>query len=189
MKTINFKWLAIILAMFVLVTDCKKDKEEVSKFVGNFVISNAELDKAFTVPTNESGDFTIQAGTNLTQAIQAALLSAVSCSSPDKSYVELREDNSMYFSCEGSNPLNAGTWDEVSATSLKLNMNSTAVPPIGFVLMVTDIVEEATGLSGMTKVPLTKTMVAGMIAPLQLTLKSSAPEMFLVEISIEFEEK
>jgi len=55
--------------------------------------------------------------------------------------------------------------------------------------MVTDIVEEATGLSGMTKVPLTKTMVAGMIAPLQLTLKSSAPEMFLVEISIEFEEK
>jgi hypothetical protein len=189
MRTINLKWLAIILAMFVSVTDCKKDKEEVSKFVGNFVISNAELDKAFTVPTNESEDFTIQAGTNLTQVIQAALLSAVSCSSPDKSYVELRKDNSMYFSCEGSNPLNAGTWDEVSATSLKLNMNSTAVPPIGFVLMVTDIVEEATGLSGMTKVPLTKTMVAGMIAPLQLTLKSSAPEMFLVEISIEFEEK
>jgi hypothetical protein len=101
----------------------------------------------------------------------------------------MREDNSLYLSCEGSSPLNAGTWEEVSATSLKLNMNSTAIPPIGFVLTVTDIVEDANGLTGITSVPLTKAMIAGMIASMQLTLTSSAPELFIVKISIEFMEK
>ena len=189
MKTMNLKWLAIILALVLSVTDCKKDKEEVSKFVGNYVISNAELDEAFTVPTNEAGNISIPAGTILTQAIQTALLSAVSCSSPDKSYVEIREDKSLYLSCELSSPLNAGTWEEMSATSLKLNMNSTAVPPIGFVLTVTDIVESANGLTGMTSVPLTKTMIAQLIAPMQLTLTASALDMYIAKISLEFLEK
>jgi hypothetical protein len=189
MKTMNFKWLVMILAFFVLFTDCKDEEKEVSKFIGDFVISKAELAGALTVPTNEAGNISIPAGTDITQAIQTALLSAVSCTSPDKSYVELREDNSLYLSCEGSNPLNAGTWEEVSATSLKLNMNSTAIPPVGFVLTVTDIVEDANGLTGITSVPLTKAMIAGMIASMQLTLTSSAPELFIINISIEFMEK
>jgi hypothetical protein len=189
MKTMNLKLLAIILALFVSVTGCKKDKEEVSKFVGNYVISDAELNEALTVPTNESGNLAIPAGTNLKLAIQTALLSAVSCSSPDKSYVELREDKSLYLSCEGSSPLNAGTWEEMSATSLKLNMNSTAVPPIGFVLTVTEVVEITNGLAGITNVPLTKAMVAQMIAPMQKTLTDAAQEMYIVKISLEFLKK
>jgi len=190
MKTLNFKWLAIILALFVLITDCKKkDEKEVSKFVGDFVISKAVLTEALTVPTVEMGNVPVPVGTDITQAIQMALLSAVNCSSADKSYVELREDNSIYLSCEGLDPLNAGTWEEVSATALKLNLNSTAIPPTGFVLSVTDIVEDASGLTGIASVPLPKAMIAGIIASLQLTLSPTAPEVFIVKISIEFTKK
>ena len=189
MKTLRFKPLAILLTFLVMMTGCNKDDKEVSKFVGNFVISSAVLDEALTVPTNEQGNVSIPAGTNITVAIQTALLSAVSCSSPDKSFVELREDKSLYLSCEGSSPLNAGTWEEVSATSLKLNMNATAIPPVGFVLTVTEIVEDSNGLTGVASVPLPKVMVAGIISSMQLTLTAAAPEMFIVKISIEFSEK
>jgi hypothetical protein len=75
----------------------------------------------------------------------------------------------------------------VSETSLKLNLNSTAVPPVGFVLTVTDIVEDATGLTGMTIVPLPKEIIAGMITPLNLS--PSAQALFMLKISIEFMEK
>ena len=189
MKTLNFKGLLIIISLCILTTDCKDGEKEVSKFIGDFVISKAGLTEALIVPTVEAGNITINVGTDITQAIQSALLSAVNCSSADKSYVELREDNSLYLSCEGLNPLNAGTWEEVSPTSLKLNMNSTAIPPNGFVLTVTDIVEDASGLTGITSVPLPKAMIAGILAPMQLTLDPSAPDFFIIKISIEFKEK
>jgi hypothetical protein len=189
MKTSNFKWLAAIFALVVLIPNCKDDdKKNVSEFIGNFVINHAELSEALTVPTVENGDIPLAAGTDITQLIQTALLSAVNCSSADKSYVELREDYSLYLSCEGSNPLNAGTWEEVSATSLKLNMNSAAIPssPTGFVLTVTDIVNDQAGLTGTTSVPLPKAMISGMIAPMQLTLSPAAPAIFFAKFSVEF---
>ncbi|MBW6501327.1 MAG: hypothetical protein K0B05_08040 [Bacteroidales bacterium] len=189
MKNLILKLMVITLALSVTLTGCKKkDDPEVSKFVGNFVISKAELAEALTVPTVEMGNITVPISTNITVAIQTALLGAVTCSSPDKSYVELREDFSMYLSCEGADALNAGTWEEVSATSVKLNLNSTAIPssPTGFVLTVTDVVEISGGLSGVTSVPLPKEMISNMIAPMTLTLSPTAPDIFIAVFSIEF---
>jgi len=192
MKTLNLKWLATILALFILFTGCKeKDEKIVSIFVGDFVINKAQLAEALTVPTVELGNIPIPANTDITQVVQTALLSAVNCTPPVKSYVELREDNSLYLSCEGLNPLNAGTWDEVSATSITLNMNHAAIPssPTGFALTVTDIVKVTSKLTGITSVPLPKAMIAVMIAPLQLTLSPSAPDVFIAKFSIEFIEQ
>lgn len=192
MKTSHFKWLAAIIALVLLIPDCKKDNDNnTSEFIGSYVINSAELTESLVVPTVEAGNVPLPVGTNITQLIQAALLSAVNCSSADKSYVELREDFSLYLSCEGLNPLNAGTWEEVSATSLKLNMNSAAIPssPTGFVLTVTDITTDQTGLTGTTSVPLTKAMVASIIASMQLTLSPSAPEIFLAKFYVEFIKK
>ncbi len=189
MKTLILKLMVITFALSVTLTGCKKkDDPEVSKFVGNFVISKAELAEALTVPTVEVGNVPVPVGTNITVAIQTALLGAVNCSSADKSYVELREDFSMYLSCEGANELNAGTWEEVSATLVKLNLNSTAIPssPTGFVLTVTNVVEISGGLTGLTSVPLPKEMISAMIAPLQLTLSPTAPDVFIAVFSIEF---
>lgn len=192
MKTSNFKWLAALFALFVLIPGCKDDNgNDVSEFIGNYIISSAELAEALTVPTVEMGNLPVPIGTNITQVIQTALLSAVNCTSADKSYVELREDFSLYLSCEGLNPLNAGTWEEVSATSIKLNMNNAAIPssPTGFVLTVTDIVKDQAGLTGTTSVPLPKAMISAMIAPMQLTLSPAAPEIFIAKFSVEFIKK
>ena len=190
MKSMNFMWSAIIITSFLSIAGCNNDDDKnVSDFVGNFVISKAELAAALVVPIVEGDDVTFPVGTNITQAIQTALLSAVSCSSASKSYVELRENFSMYFSCEGLNPLNTGTWEELSATSLKLNMNSTAIPPVGFVLTVTDIVKDAIGLTGIATVPLPKLMISNMVAAMQLTIDPSAPAIFMVDILIQFTKK
>ncbi|MDP4222987.1 MAG: hypothetical protein Q8868_06705 [Bacteroidota bacterium] len=188
MKTLIINRLAVMLALIMLIPGCKKNKNEVSPFVGNYVIANAELSQAINVPTVEAGTVPIPVGTNITPLIQQALLSAVTCSSPDKSYVELRNDFSLYISCEGANPLNGGTWQELSNTSILLNLNSTAVPssPIGLSLTVTAIVKDASKLTGTTSVPLPKAMVAGLLTAMHLTLSPSAPDIFLATFSIEF---
>jgi len=189
MKNLNLTLLVIFFALAASVHSCKNDDDdEVSQYVGNYVIIEAQLSQSLVVPVS-TGNFTLPSGTNITQIIQQALLSAVSCTSVTKSYIELRENFSMYMSCEGQNELNAGTWEEVSATSIKLNMNSTAIPssPTGIVLTVTDIVKDASGLTGITSVPLPKAMIANIIAPLQL--HASALEAYIVTFSIEFTEK
>ena len=187
MKFISLKKMAIMLAMFVLITNCKDEEQKgISEYAGDYAITNAELAEALTVPTNEQGNFAIPVGTDITELIKEALLSAVSCSDPDTSWVELREDYSMYLSCEGANPLNAGTWEEVSATSIKLNLNNAAVPsaPSGVALTVTNLVVDGNTLTGATNVPLPKAMISSMISP--LTLTTSAPIIFNVKFTIEF---
>jgi hypothetical protein len=193
MKNLKLKYLLVLVVSLALFAGCDKDDEDQgSAFVGNFVISKAMLAETLTIPIvpfNGMSSITAPIGQDITQAIQNALLSQVTCSSADKSWVELREDNSMYMSCEGANALNAGTWEEVSATELKLNMNSAAIPssPSGFVLNVTNIVQSNNTMTGKTSVPLPKEMVAGMIAP--LTLAPSSPPVYLVTFTIEFVKK
>ena len=190
MRFLKFKILVVLIASLALVTGCDKDtEEEVSPFIGNFSINKAMLAEKLSIPTNGMGTIDVPIGTDITAPIQNALLSSVSCTSADKSWDELREDMSMYMSCQGSNALNAGTWEEVSATELKLNMNSAAIPtsPTGFVLNVTNITQSATGMTGKTTVPLPKAMVAVLVAP--LTLAATAPEVFMVSFSLEFVKK
>jgi hypothetical protein len=190
MKILKFNSLVILVATSAWITGCNKDSgEEVSEFVGNYVISKAETAEALTLETVEMGTLSINIGQDITESIQTALLSAVNCSSASKSYVELRKNYSMYMSCEGQNELNAGTWEEVDKTTLKLNMNSAAIPtsPTGIVLTVTDIVINSTGLKGTTSVPLPKEMIAGMIDP--LTLDPSTADVVNVTFNLYFIKK
>lgn len=188
MKKIIIRSLIILVVMTAIIASCKKDKSSVPFFTGNYVINSAQLTEALVVPTNELGNVPVPAGTDITQLIQTALLSAVSCTSAADTYVELRKDYSMYLSCKGANPFNAGTWEEVSSSALTLNLNSTAIPtsPTGFVLAVTGIVTNQNNLTGTTSVPLPKDMIAAMIAPLQMTLSSSAPDVFMIKFSVVF---
>jgi hypothetical protein len=193
MKLRNLKLLSVLLISFVFVASCGKDEEKASLFVGDYVITEALVAETFTIPVTGIGNFPVPVGTPVTAAIQTALLSAVSCSSPDKTYVELREDFSLYMSCEGANPLNAGTWTEVSSTELRLNLNSTAIPsaPTGIALTVTDVEKSSGILTGLTSVPLPKAMIAGLLTAINpaLTLDASAPDIFLVKFSLKFTEK
>lgn len=187
MKKFSLKYLFLLLFSFVIITGCSKDDdngEEVSTFVGDYIISNASVSEEFDISINGPLgpiDYTVPAETNITSAIQESLLSQIECDSPENSYVELREDNSMYMSCAGENELNAGTWQVVSATELKLNMNAAAIPasPIGISLTLTDIVVVGSNMSGLTTVPLPPDMVEALL-PDGITL---APGNLFIEVS------
>ncbi len=190
MKHLKLNFLFALIASLVIIAGCKDENEEPeSDFIGNFVIKKASVSESLNITTNELGAFQLPAGTDITPAIQTALLSQASCSSPDKSWIELRKDKTMYMSCEGTNAINAGTWEELSETQLKLNMNNTVIPssPTGLTLTVTDIVKSASGLTGKTTVPLPKAMVEALITP--LTLDASTPIAVPVSFSIEFSKK
>jgi len=189
MKPTKFTLLIALLLSIMLFNNCGEDEEAGSQFTGNYVITEALVSESFNIPVTGIGNFPVPVNFAVTQAIQTALLSAVTCTSADKSYIELREDFSLFLSCEGANPLNGGTWAEVSATELQLNLNSTAVPssPTGISLTVTDVVKSGTILTGKTSVPLPKAFIASFISP--LTLDASAPAIFLVKISLKFTQK
>lgn len=199
MKILKFSFFAVFVMALSLFNSCDNDDDvQVSPFVGNYIITEAKiLAISPAINTNEMGPLPVPPGTDITAAIQASLLSQVNCSSADKSWVELRENKSMYMSCEGSNELNAGTWEEVSATELKLNMNSAAIPssPTGFALNVTDITVAGSKMSGKTSVPLPKEMIAALVAQMgagfgvTLTLSNNNPDIFMVNFSIVFEKK
>lgn len=191
MKILKYKYFLAFIVSIAIITGCKDDPpEEVSSFVGNFVISHAEVATTTLLMTVEGPQIPVPAGTDITTAIQNALLSSVDCSSADKSYVELREDNSIYMSCEGQNEINAGTWEEVSATELKLNLNHTAIPgsPTGMVLSVTEIVKNATGWTGKTSVPMPKEMFAPILLGFGFTI-ADTPATYLITFSLDFIEK
>jgi len=193
MKFLRFSLFAALIFSTTLFSGCgEEDPATVSPFTGNYVISKATLAEALVIPIvpfNGMDAITVPVGYDITTAIQSSLLSQVSCSSADKSWVELREDKSIYMSCEGANELNAGTWEEVSSTELNLNMNHAAIPSSesGFLLTVTNIVQTDNTMSGKTSVPLPKEMIAGMIAP--LTLAASAPSVIMVTFTLDFVEK
>ena len=189
MKIMNFKLLMILLISLGFSASCGKDEKKVSLFVGDYVITEAKVAEPFDIPLTDFV-FTVQVGTPITAVIQDALLSAVSCSSPDKSYVELREDFSLFMSCEGADPLRAGTWEELSSTKLLLNLNDKVVPS-AIALTVSDVVKSGGILTGNTSVPLPKAMIGAMLAAFDpdLTLDPSAPAVFVVKFSIKFTQK
>ena len=187
----NFKLLTILFISLGFIAGCGEDKVKVSLFVGDYVITEALVAEEFTIPVNVPGaglvNIPVPVGTDITAAIQALLLKAVLPCTADKSYVELREDFSIWLSCEGANPKDAGTWSEVSVTELMLNLNPTAVPPIGIALPVTEVVKSGTILTGNATVPFPKAFIAAIIAP--LTLEASALPIYNVKISLKFTQK
>ncbi len=167
MKTTSFKLIAFLLIVAIFAGGCGDDDDPQdipSVFIGDYVITKAKTTEAITLTTNEIGEIPIPAETDITEMIHAALLSQVTCT-PEKTFIELRADNSMYFSCDGADALNAGTWEEVSATELKLNMNSTALPtsPSGATLTISNIVMAGNIMSGTTSVLLPKDMLQGIL--------------------------
>ncbi len=194
MKTSKFFYLTLSLVSLMILSACSDDPEEVaSQLIGDYVITEAILTESLTITTNEIGPFEIPVDTDITQMIQQALLGAVECT-PEKSLIELREDNSLFISCKDSDAeLDAGTWEEVSETVIKLNLNSTAVPisPTGIVLTVSDVVIDGDVLSGITTVPLPKEMLATVVANMSnglATLNMEAtpeavPATFMIELT------
>jgi len=165
MKTTRLIMLAFLSVSLVFLSGCKDDpEEEVSPYIGDYIITSAALSESVTLNTN-IGEFTVPAGTDITQMIIQALLGAIECV-PESSLIELREDFSMFLSCSTSGTeLDAGTWEEQSVTVILLNLNSTAIPssPSGMVLTISNVTLVSNVLSGTTTVPLPREMLAAVI--------------------------
>ena len=74
-----------------------------------------------------------------------------------------------------------------------LNLNSTAVPsaPAGIVLSVSDVALNGDILTGITNVPLPKIMIQAILTAINpnLILDPSAPDIFVIKISLSFIKK
>lgn len=188
MKTSKISYLILSFVSLMILSACDNDPEEVvSTLIGDYVITNAVLTEPLTVNTN-LGPFQIPVDTDITQMIQQALLGAIECT-PEKSLIELREDNSLFLSCTDTDTeIDAGTWEEVSETVIKLNLNSTAVPssPTGIVLTVNDVVVDGNVLSGETSVPLPRDMLASIVAAMSGGQASLDLEKTPVAVPVDF---
>lgn len=191
MKISKFKLFLPLAAALILISNCSKDSTKTaSPFIANYVFTESKTALPIDIPVRtisvDSMTLTAPAGTDITAAIQTALLGAINCQAIP-TYIELRADNSIYYSCQGNNPINAGTWEEVSATELILNLNSTAVPssPTGIQLTITSIVTTATSITGVTTVPLPSALISTFL-PTGITLHPNAPAFFVVTFSIKF---
>ena len=169
MKKSRLIFLAFLSVSLVFLSGCKDDpEEEPSPYIGDYVISEATLSvdlvlNVLTVPDQVPTTMTVDAGTDITQMIVGALLGEIECE-PANSLIELREDFSLYLSCSSSSEeFVAGTWDEQSETVLIISMNSTALPPIGFVLTITDVSLVSNVLTGTTTVPISQLMLAQIV--------------------------
>lgn len=196
MKTTRFILLMLLSVSMVFLSSCKEDEEpDVSSFVGDWVMTNATISEAMTLTTNEIGDIQIPAGIDITIMMQDALLSGIECE-PESSVIELHEDFSIVISCATSMAeIDAGTWEEQSATVIILNLNSTAVPnsPTGVVLTVIDVSISGSTLTGTTTVPVAKEMLAGIVSLMtqgQATLNMDVtPDAVPMTFTIEFEKQ
>jgi hypothetical protein len=192
MKTSKKVLLLFLSLSLVFLSSCKDDPEvEVSPYVGDYIITNATLAENLILQTNEIGPMTMVAGLPITEMIQTALLGAIVCE-PENSLIEMREDFSLYLSCSSSmDELDAGTWEEQSETEIVLSMNSSAIPasPTGIVLTVSEITLVGNALTGLTTVPISEAMLAGIVSAMsdgQVSLDEEAtPPAVNVTFTIE----
>jgi len=193
MKKSRFYLLAVLSVALVFLSSCKEDpEEELSPYIGDYVILKATLSEALTLTTVEIGEMTVYAGVDITTMIQTALLGSIECE-PANSLIELREDFSLYISCSSSmDEIDGGTWQEVSLTQIILSLNNTAVPssPTGVELTVSDVTLVGGLLNGETTVPISREMLAGVVAAMSqgnatLDLEATPPAVpmtFTIEL-------
>lgn len=195
MKKMNLKFLMYLFIAAFMISSCETDdeKETPSPYIGDYIITKATLTEPINLTTNEAGPMAIPSGTDLTQLIHTALLGAIQCT-PEQSMIELRADNTLFLSCDGADELNAGTWEQISATEIKLNMNSTAIPssPTGIALTVSNIAMANNILSGSTSVPIPKEMIQQILTAMTealpggpYTLVDSTPPVISVSFQIQ----
>ena len=192
MKTSRLIFLAFLSVSLVFLPGCDDDpEEELSIYIGDYVITKATLATTLSLEVNElETPLEVPAGTDITTMIQTALFGAIQCE-PANSLIELREDFSLYISCPTSmEEIDGGTWEEESSTVIILNLNTTAVPssPTGIVLTVTNVTLVDDLLTGTTTVPISEQMLAGVVAGmglgLTLDMEATGPAV-LVTLTIE----
>jgi len=205
MRKMSILKLSLLFAVLLSVpffTSCGDDENEKSQYVGSYVITKATLVSPVEIPYvvgDVEDTLTIPPGIPFTEMIQNALLGVIEDCSEDASYLELKEDNSMYLTCGTTGwTLHAGIWkEEEDGTVIIMIFNQDAIPsaPGGFQLKTTNV-ELKNGIMSSTteKIPFPKETGAKIIAgaverghlPEGAVLAEDAPQIFWFSFDMEF---
>jgi hypothetical protein len=153
-KNIPLFFILILISVFLSLDSCNKDnQEQIDPLVGKYIISSATL----TQPLVFQGDTVLASGTDMTLAINAALLSSASCTSAANTRLELKNNGQIWYDCEGENKsIQNGTWEINSArTELSLALNiPQGTSTVTAQLKITGLSESKLKVSGSTTLPL-----------------------------------
>jgi len=134
----------LVLAGLVTFTSCNDDEEGepvVETLAGVYKMTEATLNNDIV---DASDSVILPAGSNVTAIMAGGIFGASPCENQVNSAVDMATDGKLYFVCTGDESskdgVDAGSWEENSTlTELTLTLNATVVPPIGFVLTITDV--------------------------------------------------
>ncbi len=154
----------IITGLFTF-TSCSDDDDEepeVTTLAGVYSMTEA-ITTTDIVDAEDS--VVIPSGSNVTAVMAGGIFGASPCDNPANSAIDMATDGKLYFVCVGSESgkdgVDAGSWTESSDLStLTLTLNSTVVPPTGFVLTVNNVSMTGAVISGsISGVPMPNTLL------------------------------
>lgn len=158
--------LVMVMAGLVTFTSCSDDNTEdpgePTTLAGVYSMTEA-ITTTDIVDLEDS--VIIPSGSNVTAIMAGGIFGASPCDNPVNSAVDMAEDGKLYFVCIGTESskdgVDAGSWSENSdLTQLTLTLNSTVVPPTGFVLTITNVSLTGAVISGtITGVPMPNTLL------------------------------
>jgi hypothetical protein len=146
--------LSIVMMAILVVVACKKDDEgddnnnppaPENPLVGTYAFVSATFNQPITVIVN--GDTNnYQAGDDAFIFVGGGLLGAAPCDNADNAALQLRNDFTSWYVCQGeANESQQGTWEpKVNNTVLTLNISD----PADFVVNITELILTADKLTG-----------------------------------------
>ena len=157
--------VGIVMAGLITFTSCSDDEEEepqVTTLAGVYSMTEAITT---TDIVDVADSVIIPSGSNVTAIMAGGIFGASPCDNPANSAIDMAEDGKLYFVCTGTESgkegVDAGSWTENSdLTTLSLTLNSTVVPPTGFVLTVNNVTKTGAVISGTIEgVPMPNTLL------------------------------
>jgi hypothetical protein len=181
------KFLIFLMAALVIAA-CKKDDDEddntpseptfEEEIVGQYAFTSGTFMMDVTMyNVMVPGDsVTFPEGSDASMVVGAALLDDSPCDNPDNTLLDMREDYSLYYICNGEdNEDQMGTWDADEANnSLALNVNSELGP---IAVTITDVVIDGDMLTG---------IIIGLPVPVDFSQEVSATNIQFITVSVEF---
>jgi hypothetical protein len=141
-----------LLSAIVLLPSCNKEDEPKDPLVGKYIISSAVLSEPLTL-----GDTVLASETDLTIAINAALLSDAGCNDMANTRLELKDGGEIWYVCVGEGTgFSNGTWEiNADRTVLSLALNITqGSASVTIPLNITELDEGIIKVSGNVQIPL-----------------------------------
>lgn len=143
----------LLMASLVTFTSCSDDDDEEPEQTTLAGVYQMTMATTTTNIVDVEDSVIIPIGSDVTAIMAGGIFGFSPCDNPANSAVDMATDGKLYFVCVGSESdkdgVDAGSWSESSDLStLTLTLNSTVVPPQGFVLTINNVTTSGAVLTG-----------------------------------------